>query len=204
MRTLSSLVHARHRRLRVLFAVLAAALFLQACAQDPAPEDGDEASAPAEQESDAPTGDAGEAASDAATSESAAADDADGAAAGGEIAGVDLSADFCTISNQLDASDFFDQEPETADDFATTAEQIKQIYDVLADRAPQEIADDVNLVTEAGTRQIDLANELIREAGGDPAQVLENPEVAEQMEQLDEEGFAEAAERLDTWTEENC
>jgi DNA primase len=198
MRTESSLIHARHRRLRVLLAVLAAALFLQACAQDAAPESGDEASAAAEQASTAPAGDGGEAASDAA------ADDADGGAAAGEIEGVDLTADFCTINNQLDESSIFDQEPESAEDFSATAEQIKEIYRVLAEKAPQEIADDVNFVTETGTRQIDLANELIREAGDDPAQVLDDPEVAEQMAQLDEEGFQEAADRLETWTEENC
>jgi hypothetical protein len=180
-----------------MFAVLAAALFLQACAQDAATDGSEASSAAAEQESAAPA-DGGD---DTAEAE----DEGAGEAAAGEIPGVDLSADFCTITNQLDESDIFDEEPENAEDFTRTAEQIKQIYTVLAEKAPEEITDDVQLVAETGTRQIDLANELVREAGGDPAQVLDNPEAAQQLEELDADGeFAEATERLDTWTEENC
>jgi hypothetical protein len=200
MRTTYS-IHARVRRLRVLLAVLVAMLFLQACAQEAATDSTDGSSAAAEQESGAPAATDSEPAGD--DSEPAEADDE--GAAGGEVAGVDLSADFCTISNQLDESDMFDKQPKNAEEFAETAGKIKQIYAALADKAPPEVADDVELLTETGTKQIDLATRLTAEANEDPTEVLNDPEVAEQMAQFDEDGeFTKASRRLDKWTERNC
>ncbi|HSK97776.1 MAG TPA: hypothetical protein VK891_14235 [Euzebyales bacterium] len=199
MRT-TSFIHARARRLRVLLAVLVAALFLQACAQPAATDSTEGSSAAADQESAAPA--AGD--SEAASADEAAEDD-DQAAAGGEVAGINLDGDFCAISNQLDDSDMFDKQPENAEEFAETADQIKQIYVALDDKAPAEIADDVKLLTETGTQQIDLATRLTAEADEDPTEVLADPEVAEQMAQFDEDGkFTRASKRLDRWTKRNC
>jgi hypothetical protein len=196
-------IHARAVRLRVLLALVLATLFLQACARDAASETTDGASAPAGQSAAAPTE---EGAAAPVTNDSEAPGQGDAGSGGqGQVAGVDLSADFCTMSAQLRESDVFNQNPATAEEMASRTEEMTQVYSAFVDKAPAKISDDVQLVMQNATQQMQLLNERVAAAPEDIAEILEDPEVAAEVQQLGaSKETVRATERVARWREKNC
>ena len=189
--------------LRILLAALVAMLFLQACATDDPSPAADEPSAAAEE----PSAAAG-AGSEAATGEGSEASD-EGAAqagAGDEVAGINLDGDFCTIRDQLEQSGILTTPLETPEEAAASAAQVEQVYGALVDKAPRKIADDMRLVSDAASQQMNLMLDAA-EAGAveDMDALREDPELVQQLQQIESDGtFKKARRRVEKWVKKNC
>jgi hypothetical protein len=163
-------------RLRVLLAALSAMVFLQACAQNAA-ESTDDPSIAAE-ESDSAAGTS----SEAPTGEgSEASDEGDAqAGAGDQVASIDLDGDFCTIRDRLDQSGILTAPLKTPEEAAASAEQVEQVYGAMNDKAPRKIADDMRLVSDAASQQMNLMLDAARSEGVEDMNTLrEDPELVE-------------------------
>jgi hypothetical protein len=168
---------------RTLLAVLiAACLFLPACStgSENATTGDDATGAPVAQETAAAAAqDAG--AQDAGAQDTGAQDTAD------MLAGVDFDAEYCEFRAQVLESGLMsaDPDPEEMDAFI---EQAVRMYDALVEKAPPDIADDVQAIADGVTQQVDTA---------------QNPEEADEMV----EGLTDVAgaqDRVSRWESENC
>jgi len=168
---------------RTLLAVLVAAcLSLPACStgSEDATTGDDASGAPAVQETEVP-------AATEQRSAAAAADDAGAQDAADMLAGVDFDAEYCEFRAQVLESGLMSADPDP-EDMDAFLDQAVQMYDALVEKAPPEIADDVQAIADGVTQQVDTA---------------ESPEEADEMvEGLS--NVAEAQDRVSQWEAQNC
>jgi hypothetical protein len=193
-------------RLRVLLSVLVAMLFLQACAQDAANSTDDPPTAAEDPSAVAGSGINSEA-STGEGSEASGEGDAQ-AGAGDEVASVDLDGDFCAIVDWLNDSGILTAQIETTEELTTTAEQVEQAYGAMTDKAPGKIAEDMRIVADAGTEQIQIVVDAATSGANEDVDMdtlLEQPEVAQQLKQIDSNGkIKKARRRVGKWSKKNC
>ena len=175
------------RRLITTFAVVALPLALVAC--------GDDAT------SDSAGADTTAAAAEStAAAETSAAPDTTAASSGG----TGEFTEFCGLIQQyMDEKDSLSNIFNSTDPAAAKAsmEELQSMYQNLADNAPDEIAADVELISEGAAT---LA-EVLELVDYDIMQVQSNPEaLAKAQEMQSNTEFDAAATRLDAWGVEQC
>ena len=123
----------------------------------------------------------------------------------GEVAGVDLNADYCEIATQArQLGPFSGANPQTPDDFTASAERTRQINEALVRQAPDEIADDVEVSARSISALMSVLEARASRTGEVGPDTVDDPEVQAAIEALDSEEVQKAHDRVDEWRRKNC
>jgi hypothetical protein len=186
--------------------VVAALLFIPACTSGEQTTTGDATpdTAPARSEP-ANVNATGAPTSEAPDAPSPAVEGSERAAAGGDVADIDLDADYCDIVVQAQESGLFAGEgPQTPDELTAAAEQIRQIGDAMVRQAPDQIADDVRVSTRGVSDALSVLEAHASRTGEVGADAADAPEVQAAMDSLESQEIREANDRVVAWQRENC
>jgi hypothetical protein len=193
-------------------AVIATVLLVTACSRDePDTASGGETPGITTARSEATEVDVAERvvseAPDAPSPETKRRENAGGEAGGGagEVAGVDLNADYCEIAAQAKKlGPFTGANPQTPEDMAASGERTRQINEALVRQAPDEIADDVEVSARSISALLSVLEARASRTGEVGPDTVDDPEVQAAIEALDSEEVQKAHDRVDEWRRKNC
>jgi hypothetical protein len=130
-------------------------------------------------------------------------EDAGGGA--GEVAGVDLNADYCDIAVQAEEAGLFTREgPQTPDDLTAAAEETRQLTNAMVRQAPDEIADDVETSSRTLADLLSVLEAHASRTGEVGPNARENRKVQAAIDAIESKEFQKANDRVDAWRRKNC